>query len=94
MGTIYHPVTFDPRKDVSNVAKHRLSLAEAADFEFETAIFGIDTRFDYGEVRRIAIGMLRGRLHAIVFVEMLMGVRVISLRKANQREQRKYRAKI
>ena len=36
--------------------------------------------------------MLRGRLHAIVFVENRAGIRVISLRKAKQREQRKYRA--
>ena len=63
-----------------------LSFALAVDFDFETAVFRPDTRHDYGEVRWRALGYLGDRLHALVFTEVLGGIRVISFRKANQRE--------
>jgi uncharacterized DUF497 family protein len=34
--------------------------------------------------------MIEGRLHALVFTETVDGVRVISLRKANAREVKRY----
>ncbi|MFO1301210.1 MAG: BrnT family toxin [Burkholderiaceae bacterium] len=41
---------------------------------------------NYGETRIRALGMLGGRLHALVFVETMKGIRVISFRRANARE--------
>jgi Protein of unknown function (DUF497). len=46
----------------------------------------IDNRRDYGEIRHRALGFLDHRLHALVFVEIVGGIRVISFRKANKRE--------
>ncbi len=43
-------------------------------------------RKNYGETRYIAAGYLDARLHVLVFSETERGIRVISLRKANQRE--------
>ncbi|RME64488.1 MAG: BrnT family toxin, partial [Alphaproteobacteria bacterium] len=40
--------------------------------------------------RRIAIGPINGRLHVLIYVKTAKAVRVISLRKANAREVRKY----
>ncbi len=50
----------------------------------------MDDRKDYGETRYRAIGFLEERLHALVFTETQVGIRVISFRKANQREERLY----
>ena len=45
-----------------------------------------DTHHHYGEQRVRVLGRLKGRVHALVFVETLRGIRVISFRKANARE--------
>jgi uncharacterized DUF497 family protein len=83
-------IEFDPAKDVSNLAKHGLSLAEAEGFEWETAMVREDTRNVYGEQRFEAIGYIGNRLHVTVFCLRGNTVRIISLRKANQREVNRY----
>lgn len=49
-------IAFDPAKDATNIAKHGLSLLAAERFDWETALEREDDRFDYGEVRFVAIG--------------------------------------
>lgn len=44
----------------------------------------------YPEVRYCALGYINSRLYALVFTETALGIRVISLRKANKREVKKY----
>nr|WP_295942222.1 BrnT family toxin [uncultured Acidovorax sp.] len=87
-------VTFDSAKADANVAKHGVSLSEAADFEWGTAMVWPDTRRDYGEARMVALGYIGLRIMALVFVdrppEQPTERRVISLRKANSREVRRY----
>ena len=85
-------VTYDPAKNAHNVRKHGLSFDRAVDFDFHTAIAFQDTRRDYGEVRIRSLGLLDGRVHHLVFVETTEGIRVISLRKTNRRESRKWLA--
>ncbi len=69
-----------------------MSFERAAEFDFETAQFTIDNRRNYGEIRYRALGFLDHRLHALVFVEIVGGIRMISFRKANKREVRRYEA--
>lgn len=83
-------IAFDPAKNTKNLAERGLSFERAVDFDFETATFEIDDRREYGEIRRIAAGYLDGRLHILCFVFIPGGIRVISFRKANTREARKY----
>lgn len=87
-------VAFDPVKDAANVAKHGVSLTEAAEFEWGTAIVWPDTRRDYGEARMVALGYIGLRIMALVFVdrppEKPTERRIISLRKANSREVKRY----
>ena len=45
-----------------------------------------DTRKDYGESRMIAIGRINGRLVIGVFTQRSNIVRIISVRKANERQ--------
>jgi uncharacterized DUF497 family protein len=83
-------ISYDPAKDARNIELRGLSFQRAAEFEFETALFTVDVRQDYGEIRYRALGFLDGRLHTLVFVENAKGIRVISFRKANKREVRHY----
>jgi len=73
-----------------NIKERGLSFDRAGDFDFTTATYLIDDRRDYGEVRHIAIGYLDKRLHFLCFVPVTNGIRVVSFRKANAREARKY----
>ena len=87
-------VTFDPAKDAANLAKHGLSLSDAVGFEWATAVVWPDKRQDYGEPRMVALGYIGLRIMALVFVdrppEQPTERRVISLRKANSREVKRY----
>ena len=87
-------VTFDPAKDAANLAKHGFSLLDAVGFEWETAVVWPDTRRDYGEARMVALGYIGLRIMALVFVdrppEQPTERRIISLRKANTREVKRY----
>jgi len=79
-------VTFDPAKDGANLAKHGVSLAEAASIEWDEAVMWPDLRRDYGEPRVVALAPIAERLHCVVFVDRDDSRRIISLRRANQRE--------
>ena len=87
-------VTFDPAKDAANLAKHGFSLLDAVGFEWETAVVWPDTRRDYGEARMVALGYIGLRIMALVFVdrppEKPTERCIISLRKANSREVKRY----
>ena len=89
----YMDITFDPNKSDRNIKERDISFECAADFDFETALFVIDDRKDYGETRIRALGYIGDRLHALVFTETETGIRVISLRKANKREVNRYEQK-
>lgn len=83
-------ITFDPAKNIRDIYLRGLSFELVAEFEFQTAVFTGNARRDCGEIRRRAMGFLDGRLHALEFVETAKGIRVISFRKANKREVRRY----
>lgn len=83
-------LSYDSAKNDSNIQKHGLSLAEARLLEWDTALEWIDGRKNYGEERYIALALMKQRLYYVVYVELKIGIRVISLRKANIREVKKY----
>ncbi len=83
-------ITFDLNKNARNIIERDLSFARAADFDFDTALIGSDDRRDYHEVRYVALGFLGDRLHVLCFTETAEGIRVISFRKANSREENRY----
>ncbi len=85
-------IIFDPAKDAANLKKHGLSLAEAGRLEWDTALTWLDARKDYGEHRLSALVLMQDRLFFLAFVDRADGRRIISPRKANQREALKYAA--
>ena len=82
--------TGDQAKRRSNLAKHGIDLADADNFEFETALVEED-RDAEGEQRFRAIGFIRDRLHFLVYVLRDDDeVHAISLRPANAKERKRY----
>ncbi len=88
--TIIMEIEFDPEKDTRNVQLRGISLQDAAQFEWDSALIIQDARRDYGEPRYRAFGFIEDRLHALVFTPREGTIRVISLRKANRREVLRY----
>lgn len=86
-------ITYDPKKDKANKRKHGISLSRAEDFDFEEALYIIDDREDYGEIRFRVIGLLDTRLYTLVFADEEEGdnMRAISLRKATKHEAKEYK---
>ena len=83
-------IEFDPTKDAMNRAKHGVSLALASELDWEAALVWIDDRFEYGELRVIALAPQSEILYYVAFVERGEVRRIISLRRANQREVKHY----
>lgn len=83
-------IIFDTVKNSSNIQKHGVSLADATLIEWDTAVTWLDVRHDYQEPRMIGLGYIKDRLFCVVFVDHTDGRRIISLRKANQREVKRY----
>ena len=81
---------WDEGKDAANRAKHGVSLAEAVSLDWAWAQERPDLRTPYGELRVEAIAPLHGRLHVCIYTMREAAFRVISLRKANAREEKRY----
>jgi uncharacterized protein len=75
---------FDPAKEAINLSKHGVSLARWVDLDI-LAIMR-DDRFNYGEPRFRAYGLLDGQPHCLVFMVRNDEYRPISLRRAHAKE--------
>ena len=80
----------DPKKERRNIAERGLSLDLAEQLNWATALIWEDKRNDYGERRYCVFGLIEDRLHSVVFTPRNGKPRVISLRKANNREVNRY----
>ena len=83
-------IRFDPAKNATNIASRGLSFELVEQMEWATALIQEDTRKAYGERRFQVLGFIGERLHAVVFTPRDGKVHVISLRKANSREVKRY----
>ena len=84
-------ITYDPSKRQKTLEERGL------DFEDAPLVFAgkhftrEDDRKDYGEVRLVTVGMLRERMVVMVWTPRNIDDRhIISMRKANEREQAQY----
>jgi len=82
---------FDPAKEAVNLSKHGISLARWVDLD----VFAIvrDDRFDYGEPRFRAYGMIDGVAYCLVFTVRNERYRLISLRRAHAKEMTRHAPK-
>jgi len=82
---------WDEAKRKANLVKHGFDFADAFRIFSLPMVVEFDQREDYGEDRWIGIGLLDGRVVAIVYTEPdEETVRIISLRKALSHERRRY----
>jgi uncharacterized DUF497 family protein len=86
---------WDEGKSRSNFAKHGLDFADANEVLTAPCVNFVDSRFDYGERRLITLGLLVGRVVVIAHAPRDHDVtRIISMRKANRREQKIYQERL
>lgn len=81
---------FDSSKDRVNQVKHGVPLSMANELDWEAALVWVDERFEYNEVRMIALAPKTATLYYVAFVDKGQVRRVISLRRANRREVKYY----
>jgi uncharacterized protein len=83
---------WDEEKDTQNRAKHCVGLDEAARMDWIVGTTVADQRFDYGEERFRRYAALGRRLFVCASTLRNGTFRIISLRKANSREAKRYGA--
>jgi uncharacterized DUF497 family protein len=83
-------LTYDLAKNDKNVAERGLSFELVAELDWDTALAVEDTRHDYGETRFRVTAMLKARLHVAIITMRGDAFHVISFRRANRMEVRRY----
>jgi uncharacterized DUF497 family protein len=81
---------WDEQKRITNARKHGIDFRDAIEIFAGDTVMMEDDRFDYGERRFVSLGLLRGRVIAVVYTEHGGVTRIISARKATKYEQRIY----
>ncbi|WP_082819010.1 BrnT family toxin [Cupriavidus nantongensis] len=83
-------IEFDPAKRDRTLGERGLDFARASEVFAGTHFTGEDTRERYPEPRYITVGTLDGRMVVMVWTTRGKARRIISMRKANEREQARY----
>jgi uncharacterized protein len=83
-------IEYDLSKRLVTLDQRGIDMADAG-LVFENSVITIDDhRQDYGEVRYITFGKLLGRMVVLAWTLRNGRRRIISMRKANEREQKIY----
>lgn len=83
-------IEYPPAKRDATLVERGLDMSRAAEIFDGDTLTVEDDRQDYGETRQITIGFLDARMVVMVWTQRGTARRIISLRKANEREQRAY----
>jgi uncharacterized DUF497 family protein len=83
-------ITFDSTKRKDTLRDRGLDFEDAATMFAGLTVDFADERFDYGETRIITVGSLAGRMVIVVWTPRGEARHIISMRKANDREKRKF----
>jgi uncharacterized protein len=87
-------ITFDPAKRAWTLRERGLDFVHVAEVFAGPTFDRADERHDYGELRIVTVGYLRGRMVIVVWTPRRDARHVISMRKANERERKRYAAQI
>jgi len=85
---------YDSAKRDATLEHRGLDFARAVDVFTGITFTRRDDRIDYGEERFITFGVLDERMVAIVWTLRGEARRIISMRKANDREQARYQSRM
>jgi uncharacterized DUF497 family protein len=81
---------WDAAKRLANSRKHGIDFADAATiFEGDIVVL-LDDRFDYGETRYLAFGLIKDKVIVVAYTERSEKIRIISARKALKHEELYY----
>ena len=83
-------VTYDPAKRERTLAERGLDFADSEQVFAGPLVENPDERFDYGEERFITVGYLNDRMVVVVWTPRGEDRHIISMRKANEREQKRF----
>ncbi len=87
-------ITYDDAKRDWTLRERGLDFAEAEAVFAGPTYSAEDTREDYGEVRIITVGLLVNRMVIVGWTPRGVDRHVFSMRKANGREQARYRQRL
>ena len=79
-------IEFDPDKRDKRLAERGLDFTHAVKVFAGVSVTAEDARLDYGEIRFSTVGVLDGRMVVVVWTPLGEVRRIISMRKANERE--------
>jgi uncharacterized protein len=85
-------ITYDPAKRQKTLDERGLDMARVSQVFIGRTYSIEDDRFDYGELRWVTYGQLDGRTVVVVWTPRDETRRIISLRKANDSEDARYRS--
>lgn len=85
---------WDEEKSRTNRLKHGVTFSEATEVFQNIRLTATDDRRDYGETRKSTIGEAHFGVCVVVYTERKGVIRIISARRANQRERKKYYERI
>jgi uncharacterized DUF497 family protein len=87
-------IEFDPVKRAIALQDRGVDFLDAALVFDDPSITLNDVRFDYPEDRFQTFGFIKNRLFIVVWTPIEDGIRVISMRKCNEREQKAFTARM
>jgi len=85
---------WDEEKNRANRNKHGVAFSEATEVFQNIRLTSTDTRRNYSETRKITIGEAHIGVCVVVYTERNDLIRIISARRANRRERKKYYERI
>jgi uncharacterized DUF497 family protein len=83
-------ITYDPAKRAVTLADRGIDFEDAAEVFRDDTLDFPDLRQDYGELRILTVGHLRGRMVIVVWTPRGSARHVFSMRKANAREKARF----
>ncbi len=87
-------IEFDRAKRGATLTHRGLDMARADEVFAGNTITVEDDRMEYGEKRFITVGLLEERMIVLVWTPRGEARRIISMRKANAREQKTYQGRL
>lgn len=85
---------WDEKKSRSNQEKHGISFEQARDSLFEGKnILAPGVAYEKGEVRHALMGKHAGKYYVGIFTVTSQGIRIISVRRARDEEQKQAKSK-
>lgn len=83
-------IVYDAQKRDKTLEERGLDFDDAEELFSGYHFTAVDDRRDYGEVRKISVGLIRDDVVVVVWTERDNGRRIISMRKADQNERGAY----